>query len=130
MFDAATLAAQSVRRDPQLPALLTFQPELAWPAVASNGMALDLANSFLVVAGDGDESRSNRGILAWHFSTERRPCICKVTTFLKNANGSIDLNYKPLSPEPRLSGEAELLRFSISDSIPYVIGRPLSEELN
>ena len=50
-FDAGALAWQSVRRDPQLPDDLFFSPELVWPGVFSNGLALDLANSFLIQIG-------------------------------------------------------------------------------
>ena len=50
-FDASALAWQSVKRDPQLPPLLAISPELVWPVLVQNGVALDLANSFLIVAG-------------------------------------------------------------------------------
>ncbi len=49
-FDGAALAWQSVRRDPQLPPGTNFSLELAWPEIFKNGLALDMANSFLIVA--------------------------------------------------------------------------------
>lgn len=48
-FDAAALASQSVRRDPQLPQQLSCA-RARWPAVVENGIGMDLANSFLIAA--------------------------------------------------------------------------------
>lgn len=56
-FDSSALARNSVKRDPQLPHVLSFSPELVWPSLVENGISLDLANSFLVVAGGGIQIR-------------------------------------------------------------------------
>jgi Predicted glycosyltransferases len=79
-FDASSLAAQCVRRDYQLPADLTFSPELAWPTIFKNKLALDLANSFLIIASNSEHDlRPNT--LAFHYSTGRAPEYCKETKF-------------------------------------------------
>jgi len=90
-FDASALAWQSVRRDPQLPPILAFSPELVWPALVRNGVALDLANSFLIVAGNFIVQRLDSSILAWHLTTERFKEFCKETRFLRTDNDSIEV---------------------------------------
>lgn len=81
-FDVAALATQSVRRDPQLPTTLAFRPERVWGPLMDNGVALDLANSFLISARcEPDQADETQASLAWHFSTERRASFCKVTRF-------------------------------------------------
>ena len=128
-FDASALAWQSVRRDPQLPPLLAFSPELVWPTLVQNGVALDLANSFLIVAGGSIEPGLDSPILAWHFSTERSKEFCKETRFLRTNNGSIEVQYHFLAPGSTKHADGRLLKFFVPEKAEYVHGRPLSLEL-
>ncbi|MCE7917560.1 MAG: class I SAM-dependent methyltransferase, partial [Nitrosomonas sp. PRO5] len=108
VFDASALAYQSVRRDPQLPPILTFSPELVWPTLVHNGLALELSNSFLVVAGNANEQVFDPIILAWHFTTERLKEFCKETLFLKAKEGKIEVRYRLLAPESNTGHNASL----------------------
>ena len=79
-FDASSLATQCVRRDYQLPTDLTFSPELTWPTIFNNKLALDLANSFLIVANNSERDLFPE-TLAFHYSTGRASEYCKETKF-------------------------------------------------
>jgi GT2 family glycosyltransferase/2-polyprenyl-3-methyl-5-hydroxy-6-metoxy-1,4-benzoquinol methylase len=128
-FDASALAWQSVKRDPHLPSLLAVSPELVWPILVQNEVALDLANSFLIVAGVSIEKMLDSPILAWHFTSERSKEFCKETRFLADANGSIEIQYHPLVAGSILHIHGRLLTFDIPEKAEYVQGRPLSQEL-
>ena len=95
-FDAAALAWQSVRKDPQLPAALHFSPELAWPDLFANDLGMDLSNSFLIVASDTAPAALDSTVLAWHYSADRRPEFCKETRFTLQGDTSIQVAYHPL----------------------------------
>jgi len=127
-FDAAALAWQSVRKDPQLPPVLTFSPELVWPTLVRNGLALDLSNSFLIVAGNANEQALDPIILAWHFTTERLKKFCKEALFLKAKEGKVEVRYRLLAPEPNTNRNT-VLKFDIPEVEEYIFGTPLSQEL-
>lgn len=129
-FDAAALAWQSARRDPQLPPHLVFAPELAWPVVADNGLTLDLANSFLVVATTADEPLTDTAVLAHHYSTGgRRAAFCKETLFVRRPDDSIALQYHPLGSGGERSEEAQRVRFRVPAEAAYIQGQTLAPEL-
>ena len=128
-FDAAALAWQSVKRDHQLPSVLAFAPELVWPSLVKNGVALDFSNSFLVVAGDSVNDKADSSILAWHFTTERSKEFCKVTRFLQRTNRLIETYCYPLSPDLPNHGRRRLLTFGVQEKAEYVQGKLLSQEL-
>lgn len=121
-FDSAAFAWQSARRDPQLPQYLHFAPELAWPGLFAAGLALDLSNSFLVLAG-AEDADADPATLAWHYSVnDRRAAFCKETVFRKRADGSIGLLYAPLGPDGAWEAEGELVRFHIPREGEYIRG--------
>ncbi|HEX5738801.1 MAG TPA: rhamnan synthesis F family protein [Hydrogenophaga sp.] len=127
-FDASALAIQSVRRDPQLPATLAFQPERTWQSLFENRIALDLSNSFLISA-HTEPAHVAESALAWHFSTERRADLCKVTQFLET-----DANQILVSAfRPRKNAKAQVsingLSNRLEPSTQYVRGKTLSTEL-
>ncbi len=130
-FDAAAFAWQSVRRDPQLPKIMGFSPELAWPSVVSNGIAMDLANSFLVVA--TPQKKSERVVysnaLAWHFTTARRKTLCKETQFIRNKNNQIDVLYKRLDINTPNLVASPLLTNNLSEQAEYIHGEVLLYDL-
>lgn len=127
-FDAAALAWQSVRRDPQLPANLGFSLELAWPAIFDNQLSLDLANSFLIVASPEHQDLQDRDVLAYHYSTERAPEFCKETVFkLDRETGRIVVEYKRVGDAGRNEGNrSPIINFVCPKSDVYRPGHPLT----
>lgn len=89
--DLAPLLAASVAADPQTPASLGFSLQQAWRAVFRNGLAGQLANSFLVVASDGRaaEDSGRPDLLAQHYSVERRPCFAKALDISVAGDGAL-----------------------------------------
>lgn len=83
-FDAAELACQSITKDAQLPERTLFSLERSLPVVFLNGLAVDLANSFLIVAANCSEDNLRSGVLAYYFSTDRRSDFCKETAFVRS----------------------------------------------
>lgn len=128
-FDAAALILHSVRKDPQLPPILAFSPELAWPSLVKNGLAMDMANSFLIVAHCGNPKlQKNMLPLAWHYSTDRKKQYCKETIFVPHEDEKIEVYYKSLDASNIAITDDELLRFSVPDHAPYFKGELLSQE--
>lgn len=83
-FDAVELACQSITKDAQLPERTLFSLERAMPVVFHNGLAVDLANSFLIIASNNSELDSGSDVLAYYFSTDRRSIFCKETIFVRS----------------------------------------------
>ena len=131
-FDAAALAWQSVRRDPQLPPYCSLSPELAWPEIFKNGMVLDVANSFLIIASQKNQQfpDSDADILAYHYSTDRAPQYCKETRFEVSTNNDIEVVYTRLgAAHPnRHVGEGQVIDFDCPISDRYSKGKPMSWE--
>lgn len=86
-FDAAELAWQNARKDPQLPAHTHFNLEKTWPVVIDNQLGMDLANSFLVLASNTQEKIIAERVLAYHYSTGRKADYCKQAIFVKTPVG-------------------------------------------
>lgn len=126
-FDAAALAWQSVRRDPQLPDVLAFSPELVWPVLARNGLAMDLANSFLFVATPSPSAETGAEVLAFHYSTERAKPYCKETRFVRGGDGEVTLQYRLLNQE--CASPSALVRHAMPATAGYIQGEPLSQAL-
>jgi hypothetical protein len=122
-FDAGALAWQSVRRDPQLPPVMSFSPELVWPTIFDNGLALDLSNSFLIVASGNEDPLDDPNILAYHYSTNRRAEYCKQTVFIRQ-NKDIEVTCRMLSnAPPNLNSK---ILFSINAKSTYASGQNLA----
>lgn len=68
--DLSALLKETVRADPQLSGPLAFSLEQAWGPVFRNKLALDLANSFLVLGSDAALPPHN--VLAVHYGGFRR----------------------------------------------------------
>lgn len=112
-FDPTPLIAAACLRDPQARDPQHFRQELVWPVVVGNGLGLDLANSFLVVAsGDADASSTwvEPGALAYHYSAERRPEFCQQLVFHggdKDAEIQVHAQPLPFVTAPRRRPRAE-----------------------
>ncbi|UHD45082.1 glycoside hydrolase family 99-like domain-containing protein [Aureimonas altamirensis] len=129
-FDGAALASQSVAYDPQMPPATAFSLDLAWPVLSRNGLARDMANSFLVVAHDGNFSFSDERTLAWHYSTNRVKRFCKQSEFVRGEEGKLWVNTRLLSSSSGSDARSDTpLTLTVSDIAPYASGKTLGQEL-
>lgn len=127
-FDAGALAWQTANRDPQKPGHLVFAPELAWPVVAANGLTLDLANSFLVLAQTAQQPVCGPAVLAYHYSTaNRHAAYCKQTVFQASSDGGIEVRYASLCRETRRKS-GKKVQFDLANRADYVVGTSLAFE--
>lgn len=126
-FDAAALAWQSARRDPQMPPLSNFSMELAYPEVFANGLGMDMANSFLVVATPEGAKALGPEVLAFHYSVDRVPEYCKETRFVRRAGAPVEVRYQRLGTA---TGQAGLsaMKFTVPESDAYALGKVLTLE--
>jgi 2-polyprenyl-3-methyl-5-hydroxy-6-metoxy-1,4-benzoquinol methylase len=130
-FDAAAFACLSVRRDYQLPSELTFSLELAWNEVFKNGLGLEMANSFLVVATpEASLDVLNDAALAYHYSTERRPQFCKETQFSLAADGKVAVKKVLLHEmsDPHVSKSGQGIQWMQPKSEDYISGYVLATD--
>jgi lipopolysaccharide biosynthesis protein/SAM-dependent methyltransferase len=128
-FDGSAFAWQSVWSDIQLPRYLSFSPTLVWPTIEKNGLGIDLANSFLIIAGKALSPSVESSRFAWHFSTSRKKEFCKATHFLKNEDGKVEVTYQRLFPELADSAATNSLVNVVSERAEYVKGRCLSWDI-
>lgn len=128
-FDASTLAWQSVWHDVQLPDTLAFNPALVWPTVSQNGLGIDLANSFLILASNDATAFIPRSQLAWHFSASRKPQFCKAAHFVRTEPGYIEVRHHPLSTTYTSDDTKTLVTQSVPPRADYVKGECLSLQL-
>ena len=102
--DLVAMAAATPVTDPQAPLLPLFSLEQAMGLAARNGLLRDLSNSFVVVAGRRPlTDDADSGILAWHFSGERRPQYLREARFRRTDRG-ITLEHRSLAPASAPSG--------------------------
>lgn len=116
-FDAAALAWQNVKKDPQLPELTTFNLEKAWSVVIDNRLGMDLANSFLIVASSEKNEPLDTEVLAYHYSTGRKTRYCKESLFVNTPQG-IQVRYRKLG---NLAGDES--EATHDDGFKYVLPR-------
>lgn len=128
-FDAGALAWQTVRRDAQLPQFLTFSPELVWPTIADNGLALDLSNSFLLVASaESSDCLVSSSTLAWHFSSDRKEKYTKQAQFVREEGGALEVRYQPLSNIFDSGEPDKLVALNLPTVESYKSGVPLLQK--
>jgi hypothetical protein len=92
-------------------------------------MALDLANSFLVVASQSAGETIDTGVLAYHYPTHRSREYCKEVTYVRTEEGSIELRVSVLETDSKPRTPGRYRRFRLSDRCDYVRGKALSREL-
>lgn len=124
-FDGAALAWQSVRRDPQLPSSTNFSLELTWPEIFKNGLALDMANSFLIAASPLQQHIIRPGILGYHYSTDRAPQYCKEAVFEYSAENTIVVNSRKLDKRQHRDEANQIIDFTCPQKVIYTKGVPL-----
>jgi GT2 family glycosyltransferase/SAM-dependent methyltransferase len=119
---AASLAAQSVPHDQLFRQVGRAALERVWPTIAENGLMLELANSFLVVAANGSAGPPLEA-LAWHYSTGRRRAFCKATRFVRKGEAICVETHRLGREEQPVEGP---LRFEPLEQAPYVSGESLA----
>lgn len=134
-FDSTTLVAENVTKDYQLAETLYLSQELAWSAIHDNGLSLDLANSFLIVA-TPYESLANineiNNTLAYHYSVNRAKCFSKKTVFLSNSpSGSeVTINVSRIYERlPHKVSSNKLVNTIPKDDVEYFHGVRLSDSM-
>ena len=125
LFNSIDLTRDSFGSDLQLPSTLAFNPELVLNTLEDNGLSLDLANSFLVVAGKGQQTLIPQSELAWHFSTSRRKEFCTKTIFRRSIAGEIKVFKSKMSGAPA-SGQ---VIHDFPESSTYLEGRLFRDDL-
>lgn len=85
-FAARPLLTGTVGRDRARPDWIVpaFSLEQAWASIHENGLAEDLANSFLIIAGKSERAVAalrEAQDLAWHYSVERHPAFATAKRF-------------------------------------------------
>lgn len=103
-FSGQALLALSAGRDRARPdwAVPSFSLERVWESIYSNGLAADLANSFLIVAGKTDRSLEflqQANNFAWHYSVERHPAFATAKRFALQ-EGKVAVTRECLQPQP------------------------------
>lgn len=131
-FDAAALASQATRKDPQLPQALGFALERTWPLLEDNGIASDLSNSLLIVASnDVAGLPDDETALAYHYSTARAPEFCKETVFRGGSGDAVEVVYRRLTmqaDDAPVDTETALMRFDVPASAPYLQGHLMHDD--
>lgn len=126
-FNAGSICAQSVRLDMQLPEFCHFSPELVWPGLSRNNLAMDLANSFVVIASPIGRSTLD-DVMAFHYSTNRLEKYCKETRFTRLRDSSINVDRRMLNNGLMIVDGSPLL-FECQPNELYVKGELLSQKL-
>lgn len=123
--DLSPVLAGSVVAEGQPLRRYLFSPELAWTTVFRNGLAGELANSFLVLASSSVQKTLSDDILLWHFSSERRPVFTKELVF-KAVGHEILVNARPMQSAVPETGSS--LQICLSE-MPLVDGQHWHMEL-
>lgn len=130
-FDGgAALAEASAARERDLQGAPLFALDRTWRVLVDNGLLVDLANSYLVVAHAGDDGsplfgEENVDRAAYHYSVERLPAYCKEATFERGPDGSALVRRRRLAPS---DVDADEYTFQPLDE-PYYAGEPSTRDL-
>lgn len=119
-WDISPILSGSVVHDRQRTNMPTFSLENAWGVVGRNGLAQDLANSFLFAARMTDVAQTNH-VLAAHYGGQRPAQFAKETQFILENGGLIT--------QTRQVGETSALANSDWNSGPYHSGKLWFDEL-
>lgn len=126
-LDLASLLRHHPSRDQDVAFLPAFSEQMVWPALLRNGLAEDLAPSFLLVAqrrGALMPARAEHA-LAYRYSTDRRRSYCKETRF-EMQDGQLVVRRRALYPD---AAAGPHYRQSFPQSVPYLRGDLYSDEV-
>ena len=129
-FDTAAFVARCVAHDNGRHYVRTFSESLLWRVLKRNGLLAELANSFLVIATDTQESlaarTSDASTLAWNYANNRRPPLAVVTRIVRETNG-LKVCKEALCSMAEI--ESSRWKHLIEPVSPYIIGEPLSQKM-
>jgi SAM-dependent methyltransferase len=121
-FDAGNLVAQASEQDPQRPASLYFNQGRVWGHLGSSGAAMNLANSFLILARpDARSPTVDSTWIGWSFNTTRKSEFCVETSFCESDDGGVTVRKARMSGGPGVV-ESEGVAHVIVESAPYLKG--------
>ncbi|MCF5869635.1 class I SAM-dependent methyltransferase [Aeromonas veronii] len=83
-FDSKIFPILSSRRDALLPRITNFNIERAWEHIHTNGLTLDLSNSFLCIGCLESTNDDYDAPIAYSYSTNREKKFCKERQFFCN----------------------------------------------
>lgn len=123
----ASLAADSASADPQAPGVPLFSLPMAWPVAVRNGLLPDLANSFLLVARPGPPAEPEPGLLAVHYTSDRRSPFRTETRIVREGSG-VSVRRRLLSPTVPAARSGSMVRHRPVDE-ELVEGRLVAEDV-
>jgi SAM-dependent methyltransferase len=103
-----------------------FSEQLVWPVLINNGLAEDLANSFLILtckSGSSEAGWQAEGLL-YHYSTSRRPQYAVEMSVTRQADGLMVRRNRLVPESPDRSAYVQAVRDEV-----YSVGVPYCEEL-
>jgi hypothetical protein len=124
-FDPAAILAGIEPQHDGKPAKLPADERRIWPVLQSNGLIPDLANSFLILAGDASKLIDN-DLLAAGYALERRDCFNTQTRITADQSGKILVHKSRLSSQQPPPGIE--IEFAPSDE-PYQPGVLLESKI-
>ena len=131
VFQGAALASQSSKRDLQLPHTVHFAPDQVWSGLERNGLAMELSNSFLIVAQATAPAGGSAAVnLAWHYSSERLGDWCKLTTF-EAVDNTVQVRHHRLDAHAPAHVQRDGLsnRLQLQTAQPYTPGATMSSTI-
>ncbi|WP_312981186.1 methyltransferase [Atlantibacter sp.] len=131
-FNASAFASENALKDYQLPNYLFFSQEKAWKVIHDNNLAMDLSNSFLIVAGPDSivDSVIDQEAIAFHYSTARSRRFCKQSIFNTNDNNSIEVITERMVPNGQQIEQVDNLINQISPITSYISGQSLNDRIS
>lgn len=122
--DFTDLIGAACKTDAQAPAATNFSLDFAWSAVVRNGLAGELANSFLIVSSRTEIAAGE--VFGYHYGQARLPQFRKVVEFGCDADGYF-ADRTPLVPDaPEADRNGAILRL---EREPLLAGRLWKDEL-
>jgi SAM-dependent methyltransferase len=100
-----------------------FSPQRAWPVLERNGLLPEMANSFLMVAGQA-ENLADSSVLAWHFSTGRARPFVRETRFAAIEGEGVMVSRHALGREKARATEAGYVWAAGEEEREAYIARP------
>lgn len=94
-----TMINEASSMDPQRPHYEVFSLERAWGPIYENGLAHDLANSFLVLASGEPVAAVPPESKAFHYSVDRTAAYAKEVEVYSDDSGTCAVRYRRLFPE-------------------------------
>lgn len=129
-FKVSDLLCRTAATNPEGDFLPVFHENMAWRTIEKNGLMGDLANSFLVLAGNDIHGKLNDW-LACSYTTERLPEFSTETRFQTEEDGLQVTKRHLFASTPEATGALPRgeLKQCLASKSPYVIGEIYLVEL-